>query len=108
MARWPPAWMRSRPEGSGGTPLTNVMAFTDQTVVSLPGSAHQQGQQALFYAVYDAATPRNALAPGIFTMYASTFNAVVTFAVPQSGMFMVAALTPGLCHALYDAGHAAL
>ena len=40
--------------GTGGTPLTNVVAFTDQTVVSLPGAAHQQGQQALHYAVYDA------------------------------------------------------
>ena len=33
--------------GTGGIPLTNVVAFTDQTVVSLPGTAHQQGQQAL-------------------------------------------------------------
>ena len=80
--------------GVGGAPLTNVVAFTDQTVVTLPGAAHQQGQQALFYAVYDASTPRNALAPGTFNMYATTYNAVVTFGVPQSGVFMVAALTP--------------
>ena len=80
--------------GSGGTPLTNVIAFTNQTVVSLPGSAHQQGQQALLYAVYDAATPRNVLSPGTFSMYATTYNAVVTFAVSQSGVFMVAALSP--------------
>ena len=80
--------------GVGGAPLTNVVAFTDQTVVSLPGAAHQQGQQELFYAVYDAATPRNVLAPGSFNMYATSYNAVVTFAVPQSGTFMVAALSP--------------
>ena len=80
--------------GTGGAPLTNVVAFTDQTVVSLPGSAHQQGQQQLFYAVYDASMPRNLLAPGTFSMYSTTYNAVVTFGVPQSGTFMVAALAP--------------
>ena len=90
--------------GVGGTPLTNVVAFTDQTVVTLPGAAHQQGQQALFYAVYDASTPRNALAPGSFNMYATTYNAVVTFGVPQSGVFMVAALTPDFVTAFTTPG----
>ena len=46
---------------SGGSPLTNVLAFTSQTSVTLPGAAHQQGQQALLYQVYDASTPRQAL-----------------------------------------------
>lgn len=79
---------------TGGSALTNVVAFTSQMSVLIPGSAHQQGQQALLYAVYDAASPRNYLRPDTFSVYPGTYNAIVTFAVPQSGVVMVAALTP--------------
>lgn len=79
---------------SGGSPLTNVVAFSSQTSVTMPGAAHQQGQQALLYALYDESTPRQALAPATFSVYPTTYNAVVTFGFPQSGVVMVAALTP--------------
>jgi hypothetical protein len=61
--------------------------------VTIPGTAHQQGQQALLYQVYDTSTPRQAMQPDTFAVYPS-FDAVVTFGVPQSGVIMVAALAP--------------
>lgn len=79
---------------SGGAALTNVVAFTSQTTVNLPGTAHQQGQQALLYQVYDDATPRQAIIPDSFSVFPTSFDAVVTFPVAQSGVVMVAALTP--------------
>jgi hypothetical protein len=79
---------------SGGSALTNVVAFTGQTSVSVSGAAHQQGQLALLYQVYDASTPRQALAPDSFSVFPGSYDAVVTFEVPQSGVVMVAALTP--------------
>ena len=80
--------------GGGGSTLTNVVPFTTQTVVTIPGTAHQQGQQALLYQVYDASTPRQALQPDAFAVYPITFDAVVTFGLAQSGVVMVGALTP--------------
>ena len=71
-----------------------MVAFTDQTAVTVPGAAHQQGQQELLYAVYDTSLPRHLLTPGSFAVYATTYNAVVTFALPQSGVVMMAVLTP--------------
>jgi hypothetical protein len=79
---------------SGGTGLTNVVAFTAQTSLTLPGSAHQQASGALLYQVYDASVPRQALEPASFEVFASSYDAVVTFGVPQSGVIMVAVLTP--------------
>ena len=86
----------------GGSALTNVVAFTSQTSVTIPGTAHQQGQQALLYAVYDAATPRNALAPETFSVYPTTYNATITFTLPQSGVVMVAALAPAYTTTFID------
>jgi hypothetical protein len=79
---------------SGGTGLTNVVAFTAQTSLTIPGSAHQQASGALLYQVYDASVPRQAIEPASFEVFPSTYDAVVTFGVPQSGIIMVAVLTP--------------
>lgn len=81
--------------GGGGTPgLTNVVTFTNQTMVTIPGTAHQQAQQALLYQVYDPSTPRQALQPDAFAVYPTNFDAVTTFGVAQSGVVMVGVLTP--------------
>jgi hypothetical protein len=82
------------PGGGDGAPLTNVVSFTEQTSVTVPGAAHQQGQQDLFYAVYDTQTPRALLSPGAFAVYPTTYNVVVTFMLPQSGVVIIAALLP--------------
>jgi hypothetical protein len=79
---------------SGEPGLTNVVAFTSQTMVSIPGAAHQQHQQALLYQVYDTSTPRQAILPESFSVYPTTYDTVVTFTLPQSGVIMVAALAP--------------
>jgi hypothetical protein len=79
---------------SGGTGLSNVVAFTAQTTVTIPGAAHQQASGALLYQVYDASVPRQALEPATFEVFPSNYDAVVTFGVPQSGIIMVAVLTP--------------
>jgi hypothetical protein len=81
-------------ESGSATPLTNVVPFSSATNVLVPGSAHQQGQQALFFAVYDASTPRRLFAPGTFSVYPTSFNANVTFEVPESGIVLVAKLEP--------------
>ena len=94
--------------GGGEVPLTNVVTFTNETVVTIPSTAHQQGQSELFYAVYDASTPRNMLAPEAFVMSSAPDQAEVTFTVPHSGVFMVAALSARLRDAVYHPGHPAL
>jgi hypothetical protein len=80
--------------GPGPSGMTNVVPFVEQTTVTIPGSAHQQGQQALLYHVYAAGTPRYAVQPETFRVYPSTFDAVVTFGAAESGTIVVAALTP--------------
>jgi hypothetical protein len=89
---------------AGGPGLTNVVAFTARTSVTIPGAAHQQGQQALLYQVYDDATPRNAILPESFSVYPTSYDAVVTFGLPQSGVVMVAALTPRYVTAFTTSG----
>jgi hypothetical protein len=79
---------------SGGTGLTNVVPFASQTSVLLPGVAHQQGSAALLYQIYDASVPRQALQPDTFSVFPTTYDAVATFGVPQSGIIMVAVLEP--------------
>lgn len=90
--------------GGGGTPLTNVVTFTGQTMVTIPGAAHQQGQQALLYQVYDASTPRQALQPESFAVYPGNYDAVLTFGSSQSGTVILAALTPQYVTAFTTAG----
>jgi hypothetical protein len=71
-----------------------VVEFAGETGVLVPGAAHQQSQQALFYAVYDGSVPRRLMAPGSFSVYSVSYNAVATFEVPQGGVVIVAALEP--------------
>jgi hypothetical protein len=80
--------------GPPPTAPTNVVEFAGETGVLIPGAAHQQGQQALLYAVYDGSVPRHFLAPGSVSVYSTSYNVVTTFEVPQTGVMMVAALTP--------------
>jgi hypothetical protein len=79
---------------SGGSGLTNVVAFTGQTAVNIPGIAHQQGSAALLYQIYDAGTPRQAMQPDTFSVFPTTYDVVATFGVPQSGVIMVGLLEP--------------
>jgi hypothetical protein len=76
------------------TAPTNVVEFASETGVLVPGAAHQQGQQELLYAVYDGSVPRQLLAPGSVSVYSTSYNVVTAFEVPQSGVLLVAALTP--------------
>lgn len=67
-------------------PLAGYAAsFTSQTTVTVPGATHGLGTRGLLYQLWDASTPRNALAPDTLTVHPTTHDVVATFADPTSG-----------------------
>src|ERR1043166_2545424 len=63
--------------------------FTAQTSVTIPGTAHGAGHADLLVQVYDAGSPRALIEPGRVTIDPTTFDIVVTFRQPQSGLIVV-------------------
>ncbi|HVX66022.1 MAG TPA: hypothetical protein VHA11_05455 [Bryobacteraceae bacterium] len=63
--------------------------FADQTVVSIPGTAHGLGTASLIVACYDNATPAATLTPNSVTVHPTTYDITVTFSAAQSGRCVV-------------------
>uniref|UniRef100_Q02CC9 Uncharacterized protein n=1 Tax=Solibacter usitatus (strain Ellin6076) TaxID=234267 RepID=Q02CC9_SOLUE len=75
--------------GAGGGPpyITSLIAGPD-TVKTIPGAIHGFATTGLLVAVYDNATPRNAIAAH-WTVDASTYDVAISFATPQSNYYVV-------------------
>jgi hypothetical protein len=73
----------------GGTPayISSLIAGPD-TAKTITGATHGYATAGLLVAVYDNASPRNAIEAG-WTVNASTFDVVVTFATAQSNYYIV-------------------
>ena len=74
------------PESAG---ITNVIPFTQQTLVFVPGATHAFGTAALLWEVYDAATPRARLEPGSVTVHPANYDVTVEFGLPQNGTLLL-------------------
>ena len=74
--------------GGSGTAayISSLMAGPDLTR-TITGGTHGFGTAALLIAVYDNASPRNAIAAG-WTVNASTYDVTVSFASPQSNYYV--------------------
>jgi len=64
-------------------------SFTSQTTVTVTGSTHGLGTRALLWGVWDASTPRAALAPDTLTIHPTTYDVVATFSAPTSGRLVL-------------------
>ena len=85
-----------------GIPLTGTLvlsaggpvyatSFTAMTTFTIPGSVHLLGTPAIVYQFYDDQVPMAALADPDVSVDPSTFDIVVTFAIPMSGRAIFAA-----------------
>jgi len=75
--------------GAGGGPpyITSLIAGPD-TVKTIPGGTHGFATTGLLVAVYDNATPRNAIEAS-WTVDASSYDVTITFVAPQSNYYVV-------------------
>jgi hypothetical protein len=74
--------------GSAGAPyLSSLIAGPDSTK-TIAGATHGFATTALLVAIYDNASPRNAIAIA-WTVNASTYDVVITFGSPQSNYYVV-------------------
>lgn len=80
--------------GGGGVP--GIVTFTNATSVAIPGSAHNVGQAALLWQLYDAQIPAHAIDPGSVTVQVDplTYDVFLTFVTPMSGMIALGATSP--------------
>jgi hypothetical protein len=72
---------------NGGPYLSNLIAGPD-TTKTISGATHGFATTGLLVAVYDNATPRNAISAA-WTVNASTYDVVINFAAPQSSYYVV-------------------
>jgi len=75
---------------SAGSPAY-ATTFTGVSTVTIPGSTHRLGTQAILFQLYDAADPRAALAPAGVTVNPNTYDVVFTFATATSGRIVLGA-----------------
>ncbi len=75
--------------GSGGGPpyITNLIAGPD-TTKTISGATHGFTTPGLLVAVYDNATPRNAISAG-WTVNPTSYDVTITFAATQSSYYVV-------------------
>ncbi len=66
--------------------LSTLISGPD-TSKTVSGATHLRGNAGLWVGVYDNASPRNAIAIG-WTVDASSFDVVITFAVAQSDYYV--------------------
>jgi hypothetical protein len=71
-------------------------AFTSQTTVLIPGSAHNLGTPNLIVDCYNSAAPAQMIEANSITVDPSTFNVTITFANPQSGRCVINGTGTGL------------
>lgn len=80
-------WMPAIGAAAGGVNFSQ--AFTAQTSVVIPGSAHNLGTANLLVECYDNATPSRRLETDAITVHPTTFDVAVTFAAQQSGQCVI-------------------
>jgi hypothetical protein len=73
-------------------PTRYQTSFTAVTTVTVPGTVHALGTPYLFWALYDASVPNQAIQPGSLTIHPTTRDVVMSFPTAQSGRVV---LTPG-------------
>lgn len=71
-----------------------IAALSGVTSLSIPGTTHHLGTQALLFQAYNAATPAAAIQVESLTVHPLTFDVQVTFGQPQSGILVLGAATP--------------
>lgn len=78
--------------GSGESPL--YFGFTASTSVTIPGTTHNLGTASPLVQAYDNAAPRQSIQPDTVEIDTATYDVVVTFATPQSGVISLANPVP--------------
>lgn len=76
------------------TGVPNVIFFVNTDTVTIPGPQHELSTSAILFQIYDNATPGASIQPSNITVHPSTFEVVLTFAVPQSGMAVLGSPPP--------------
>jgi hypothetical protein len=76
-----------------GVPQYNA-TFTDETVVTIPGSTHQLATGALLVTVFTDADPLNILTPAAVTVDQATFDVTISFVIAASGTVILSAAGP--------------
>lgn len=74
--------------GGGSPPYISALIPGPDTTHTITGATHGFATTALLVQVYDNAAPRNAIEAG-WTVNASTYDVIVTFATPQSNYYIV-------------------
>jgi hypothetical protein len=74
--------------GGGGAPYISSLITGPDTTKTITGATHGFTTAALLVAVYDNATPRNAIAAG-WTVNSSTYDVAITFGSAQSNYYVV-------------------
>jgi hypothetical protein len=80
------SWLPVNGSGLGGSNTPNYnLAFTSQTLLSIPGTQHGLGTSNLIVACYDTSSPANYVEPSHVTVDPVAFNVTITFDHAQSG-----------------------
>lgn len=74
--------------------VPNVIFFLNTDTVTIPGTQHELGTSAILFQIYDQAVPGTSIQPSSITVHPATYDVVVSFAVPQSGMAVLGAPSP--------------
>ena len=72
----------------GGAPYISSLIFGPDSTRTIAGATHGFTTTALLVAVYDNASPRNAIQVA-WTVNASTYDVTIAFATPQSNYYVV-------------------
>lgn len=78
--------------GGGESPLT--FGFAATTTVTIPGTLHNLGTASPLIDIYDNLSPRNSIEPNTISINTASYDIVVTFTTPQSGVICLANPVP--------------
>jgi hypothetical protein len=80
----------------GGNTAAGLIAFSNTTAVSIPGTLSNLGSPAVLFQVYDAAIPAAALSTemALVTIDQSTYTLAASFGQMQSGIVVLSASPP--------------
>jgi len=81
-------WVVISGGGGGAAPYLSPLTAGPDSTKTIAGATHGFATAALLVAVYDNASPRNAIAIA-WTVNASTYDVVITFGSPQSNYYVV-------------------
>src|SRR5450759_2589515 len=86
----PGVWTQMSGTGGGGgaAPYISTLITGPDSTKTITGATHGFATTALLVAVYDNASPRNAISVG-WTVNASTYDVAIAFASPQSNYYVV-------------------